>query len=583
MTSNAFDNVQKLNRLGSIIWRRSVSSYTDGSVDLTAIVNAIIAAVPASDFIELNIDVPGTFSGPVNFSRKGKYVFGPYQYDFTSTNAGVVIGPYKDVEICGQGQKSTTLKATAAVANLFFVSGYDPGKLDERRLYFHDMLWDGNQLGIKGYHGEDPSYPNHENLNFYHIFERLTINRWLEAGIETVRSEFQTVVRDCRFGSNGVGFLQGVYADAHIENCFFGQPRDTRGMLVVRGTQFRCISCSFTQGDDGVSPIGSGPDIHLQNPTNEGTGTMLFMGNYHGPESETAGRKKIVIGEAANPTFGFGECFFIGNWFYGIANQTAVQMLISCSRLMFDTTNTFNGFATIIDDNFTPGLTNVATEGGSVFRAAVVQNPAINPTTVLFTNGGRGFTDVVYPPEVTGYQAGTARLNNYGADQRLRQVIDWTTVTDSYSWGGSVTYTGGQTDPYGGATAALLTKPAATPSANAKKRIVLTDLVQDTGIAATTNNGRVCVDFWAKAGTLDEMLFSVYDDTNSRNIQSFVLSLTTAWKPFRFFIPGLNATGNIFLYFYPGIQGNSTTGTIYLANAQVSDVGADFTTTPTYP
>lgn len=559
-----------------------LSSYTKGSVDLAPIINTITSNGTAGAAVDMLIDVPGVFGGPVNFSQMGRYRFGPYTYLFTDPSARILIGPYKDVEISGAGVRATRLKATSAVDGLFHVIGYEPSGvlLNERRMIIRDLNLDGGGVGLRGFSSEPSAYPTQESMSIFHIFDSVEVHDWMVGGIETGKSEFYGVVQFCQFWANNIGLHTGEFSDMAVLYNVFAAPRGSSGSYVTHGCQQRITGNSFLRPSPGATP-GDGPDIEIRSSA-AGSGTIMLQGNYFGSEEERPNRPKILIGDKTHPTSIVADVMLSSNWFYGVDGQTAIRIDNPTSNIVIDETNIFHSFSVVIDDNCDPGRSG-GVEGHNAFKGKVVSGPGSDRTCALFVNGGRGFDDVVYPPQAKGFAAGQPRLNNYGAAQRLRKVADWTSAADAYSWGGTVAYRGGQADPFGGATAVLIAKGGGQPFAQAAKRIVTTNLKTDTGEPARGATGRVVVDFWAKAGALATLDFALYDETRNRTVTSYHLTLSSAWQPYRFVLTGLDGANTTKLLWYPGRSGGAAGGTVYLSHVQVSDVGADFTLTPTFP
>src|SRR5262249_25271291 len=133
----------------------------------------------------------------------------------------------------------------------------------------------------------------------------------------------------------------------------------------------------------------------------------------------------------------------------------------------------------------------------------------------VFRNGGVGFDFAECVANEVGFGLGVRR-ETFGLSQR----IIWTEDLTNAAWTKTgCMATNGQSDPFGGNKATVITRNGTASSENVNQSI------------STTNLGsRLVIAFDGKAGTLDSVTVSIYDSTAGVTVENVMVPLGLTWK-----------------------------------------------------
>jgi hypothetical protein len=134
--------------------------------------------------------------------------------------------------------------------------------------------------------------------------------------------------------------------------------------------------------------------------------------------------------------------------------------------------------------------------------------------------------------------------------------------SESYSNLNALTVTAGQSDPWGTTRASLLTVTG------------LSAFVYDT--AATSGQGATpTASIWAKAGTLTDLRFQLYNVTDSAVVENTDFTVDSTWRRYRRTYTGLNPAKQYRVFFCPGRLLVSS-GTMTVTGHQFSDTDTPY-------
>ncbi len=318
--------------------------------------------------------------------------------------------------------------------------------------------------------------------------------------------------------------------------------------------------------DFQVNGVGSSqPDI-LVNPAENGSGGIEWIAsNSFGPQGDIAGRRKLMVN--SNGGFQAMRLDVQQNNFQGNNANVAVEIDTPVMNCDFSG-NYFSGWTTLVADNQTAQSGSSQDQGrcewGGNTALPVLDSQGVERPVTTFTNGGRSFTRIQADGRsetepITGHVVRTEwpyLINRLAASETLSS---WAQNTS----GSPFVLTGGQSDPDGGTSAWLVTRPGANANEFINSAI-------DPSALALPN--RVSFGAWAKAGSCNSFSAGIWDAT----AQSFVGVLTpftlpaSGWKDYTMTYTGLTTGHTYSLYIYPcGVQQQA--GTLYLYHPQISD------------
>lgn len=194
--------------------------------------------------------------------------------------------------------------------------------------------------------------------------------------------------------------------------------------------------------------------------------------------------------------------------------------------------------------------------------------PPVFGSFEIFRNGGIDFT---YSGSVT---VGKNKItpSKISENVEIRNRIAWS--EDFSHWTASgITVTSGQTDPFSGTTACLLSRNGVSGNQN------ISISINTTGIGNS-----LYIKFWAKSGTQNFVVCGVFDTTVSEttivesgayisNPETF--NLDSTWRQYTMVVNGVVSGNTNLLRFLPaGID--TLAGTIYVAFVQVSDYDSSY-------
>ncbi len=345
-------------------------------------------------------------------------------------------------------------------------------------------------------------------------------------------------------------------ADGDITDNFFFKPAGANPHILMQGGSIVNIRGNgFVYG----TASGTGADIEFNAAGASDRGFVFVSQNKFGAESESASRKKIRTFNAT-ATNRVNSVVLHDNNFFCVSGQTAFQL--DNPVYNWDVHgNLFSNCSTVIADAFT--LPDGATAGTSRFMANRLHN-GLEAAITLFTNGGRGFTEVETPETLGAASWGDA--SRRAETLELRNRVSHSEALDNAAWVKTVTALCGQTDPLGTTRACKLTRAGA---ANESAAI---------GISNTGMLSEFTVKLWMKAGTYTSAVVAVRNITDAKFVGNFnTYSLTSTWQEYKFVVKGIDTGGDTYsLYIYPKTTAAASAGDMYVFGVQASDYDSDY-------
>lgn len=369
-------------------------------------------------------------------------------------------------------------------------------------------------------------------------------------------------VRNSHFYENYATFSFDQYDELRIEFSEFYSPKG--------GPQIRIVGRGHSWIEDNTflyhtGGTGTAPDIYIEAMDAAGnTGNYVrIQRNRFGPESEINGRYHIKIGAANNTYTASGPIWITENDFSGSPDnlQKAIGVTIPTGQL-FVNRNQFSLFGTLIDDTVDLSLAGSTLYGMGTFLGNH-HRTAGGAAWTTFTNGGRCFNKIELPI------GASAPLASAFADVRhetpkLNNRFSYSEDFDSWMKTG-VKVTAGQTDPFGGTRARLLTRAGRTSAEYVRANLDTTGQTHQSFFS-----------IWLKAGTLTTASLRFFDNTASKRVASDVQAqLSSDWRKFKIPYHGLTPTDTYSVFILVGGE-VITSGTIYAYGAQASDFDSDY-------
>lgn len=175
----------------------------------------------------------------------------------------------------------------------------------------------------------------------------------------------------------------------------------------------------------------------------------------------------------------------------------------------------------------------------------------------FFTNGGQQFTAATFSagspkPDI---RSDVLPLEPVALTNDLLYSEDFTNA--AWVKHNSLSVTGAQTDPFGTTRACLLTRDGSSAAQYMSQQLTL-------------SAGNYAVTFWAKGGSLGNLVLVLADLNVSVNYATCSVALTSTWKKYKFnvSIPS-TGSGTYLLDFYVGAPEYALAGTCYLFGASL--------------
>lgn len=569
--------------------------------------------------------------GALTITKPVKIIFGRQTI---TTTGSLTINNAGNVEIVGAGNNATVLttpnsgnwivfggnyssnKNYLRIAQMKFVAGtgtsriiYDssthPSALNfnESRFIFEDNRVTGFNTAYAIHLGDSFYYNKIERNNFNSNQYAIRTGRFSDTTVldnmGSAFGEIRTFGCNARFSGNsfvpGTQTTPNIVIDASANgadgiiyigpNNKFGPegeyvPRTVTDGVTNGTTTITSATANFASTDVGIRVTGTNipSGATIASVTNATTAVLssTATGSDTGGTISLLSRNKIVVQSATSAGYVIPDVQIFGNKFYAGTNffgQTAIEVLNPIRAVLLQN-NYFDGFAYCIND-----AQGAAADGEKADNSKFIGNIVTNrgnaslagSVSRTFVNGGRGFIEVdddfhgdAIPPQARFHDA--AYLINRVAYSDT--FSSWTKST-------GVTVTGGQTDPFGGTTASLVTRPGSATFENIHTSIE-TGSVGSIGAMGT----RLVLSFWAKAGDSTMATVGLRDVTDSAFPYLNTLPLSSTWKRFSMSCQGLNPAHSFDVRFYPSGSGTpAVAGSMYIARVQVSDADSDFIAT----
>jgi hypothetical protein len=401
-------------------------------------------------------------------------------------------------------------------------------------------------------------------------FDGVSITDFTEYPVIINKSVNQTRVRDTWFLRN-TGCIDSKWAsDLYVEHSDFWRTNGTNPCVRARGGSIVVIATSIFIKSNGDTTV---EDIMIDTTDTDGKAGFIWIDkNKFGPEGESATRPKIrFASSAADATDTARNVKITDNDFSGNSSTECAIVLDSPIETSIIERNYFAGFSTcLVDDAFAPPSQDA---GKSIFRGNRVLAVGATAATAQpkeFLNSGRGFLfiePVGYGPQPV---ADTTPRDNEtpGLDNRIARSQD----LNNFAVKSGITVTSGQTDPFGGTGADLLTKAGGASAERVEQTIDMT--------GSPTTLYASC---WFKADSLTTVQFGIRDATASKLLYHFPLfNLDSTWRRYKVTVAGIPTPTNTHrLTIYPDNFTQADAGTIYAFGCQVSDKDSDYLPTTT--
>lgn len=473
-----------------------------------------------------------------------------------------------DLQVEGGPRESSTFKA-AAGGVIFSGSG------TVKHFALRHLSLVGNGSGSKGV--VTPSYGAGGDWSSGRVsLEDVVARDFGDYALDFGQSTFFIDVTDALFTNNVASVNVEWASDITVTATNFTNPTvnatypSGRPQLRIKGGSTFTIADSAFERNDDNNPTGAfqAPDIWVEATSPSGApGFGWIRNNKFGPEGESTTRVKIKVASSSGVSGDIAYNVDIAdNSFYGPggAGMTAIEIANPIVNWRVHN-NYFSAFSTIVNDS---AALVAASLGRSVFDETNVVYPigGNSPTaaTTLFANGGRYFSKVAD----VGLTAEALPVDESARPREmmeLRNRVTFSEALGSWSANGGVTVTAGQSDPFGGTRAVLVSKAGVSPFEHL-----------NTVLDSTNLRNRMVVKFWAKAGTLGTVKVGL--DKSGTGFQGAfpLFSLGPDWKQYKFVYNGIPTSGTYLLRIYPGNSDVAQAGNIYVFGVQVSDYDSDY-------
>lgn len=372
-------------------------------------------------------------------------------------------------------------------------------------------------------------------------------------------------IRNSTFYENYAAIYLSKYEEARIQFNEFYATKGGPHVRVVGNGHAWIEDNEFHYGFAMHAGSGTAPDVYIEALDAAGnTGNYIRIArNKFGAEEEINGRYKIKIGAASNTYTASGPIWIVENDFGASSDnlQKAIAVTIPTGRFFIEDNN-FDLFGTVVDDT-----ADLSAAGGTLYGLSTFLHNSVRTAGgaawTTFTNGGRCFNKIELPQGASAPLASAladVRHESPKLGNRFAQSEDFNTWTKS-----GVTVTAGQTDPFGGTRARLLTR-----AGSASAEYVRSNL-DGTGL---TNQAFFSI--WLKAGTLSTAALRFYDNTANKRLTTDVQAqLSSDWRKFKIPYHGLVTSDTYSVFILVGGE-VTTSGTIYAYAAQASDFDSDY-------
>lgn len=393
------------------------------------------------------------------------------------------------------------------------------------------------------------------------IFENLDVHDFTGAmAFFFGQSSYYQAFRNCKFANNLGSLDFGKYSEPYVDNCqfndFVASGAAGSSQVVMRSHSNGRITNSFFECDNTLSNVQYGVKVAIAGSNTAG---YVYIGhNKFGPEGSSANFVRVnVEGDSGSNAVNIN---IHDNHFAGSGSgETAIKLTTMMSYSQIHN-NFFNNLGTIINDAYTIA-TNLAGNGGNTFKGNVFYALPTGtgiPTYTVFTNGGRGFTDIEGISQWSADQASRWRSRPQ-EPLNLQNLIANSEDLSSFT-ANAVTVTTGQADRYSGTRGAIVQR---TTTGGDNLTVSLGTLSRDT----------LVIKFDAKQGTTSILQVEIQNAGAVVARRTFLL--TADWEEYAFPVCGIPTSGTTALYFIPNSLG--TVGhNVYLARPQAAYWDSDY-------
>jgi hypothetical protein len=531
----------------------SAFAGTDGGEKLSACMADLPAGGGVCDL--RGLEGAQTVSSTVSLNK-------PLRLDFGASTFTCRVSPCFNItspDLAVSGIPGQTKLVSATGGTLFAIDDSLQRTWKTGSMRFKDMDWQGGPGDSQAIY-----FPTQSVTERQIVFDGLIVHGFGSAAgaLRFGESVYYIDINRCTFYANTLSVRVGLYDEFRLQFSEFYWPKGGPQVRVVGNGHAWIEDNEFMFGSHGT---GTASDIYIEAVDTTGTGGsyIRISDNKFGNDvAESSSRYKIEVNGAANHYVASGPIWITGNDFGGASGdqQKAIHLAVATGEMRIED-NYFSNFGTIVDDTFSAATAGSAFYGKGVFRGNHIWG-AETPWT-LFTNGGRGFETIEPPAEIlSSPDSSLVRVKK--ETPKLNNRFAYSEAFDSWTKSG-IRVTSGQTDPWGGTNARLLTRVGSSATEYVNRAV-------DTTRIGTTLFFRI----WLKAGTLSNANIILYDATDSKVVgRQRKLSLGTDWAEYKTAWNGIEAGKIYSVWIYPGGQ-VPRAGTIYAYAAQASDYDSDY-------
>jgi hypothetical protein len=368
-------------------------------------------------------------------------------------------------------------------------------------------------------------------------------------------------VNRCTFLANVRSLQFSKYEEVRVQFSEFYDPQGGAQLRVVGNGHAWIEDNEFFYGPSGS---GTGPDIYIEALDAAGsTGQFIRIArNKFGSENEVSGRYKIEIGAADSTYLASGPIWITENDFGGSSDylQKAIGVTIPAGQVFIED-NQFSLFGTLVDD-----IADLTTVVGTLHGMGTFlrnYHRTVGAAWTTFTNGGRCFNKIELPLGESAPLASAWAAIRQESPQLTNRLL-YSEDFDSWTKFG-VTVTSGQTDPFGGTRACLLTRAGSSSSEYVR-----------ANLDATAQTDQIFFRIWLKAGSLTTVSLRLYDNTASKRLTTDVnATLSSSWREFKIPWHGMTAAHAYSVFILVGGEVQQS-GTAYAFGAQASDYDSSY-------
>lgn len=360
----------------------------------------------------------------------------------------------------------------------------------------------------------------------------------------------------------------------HVSDCLFGGPAFlnvasiTRASNVVAAT----VTCNANAARHGFQ-VGDEVVVAFGPAATDSFNGIFVVTAIGAPPGGGGGTQTVSWAQTGvDETVGSGGVI-------ASAILSAIKLLSPVGHMIVSNNN-FYHYANAIDDSATSSHTTLGESGQNIAYANHVFSPLGGPQQ-LFKRGGVSFSQAS-PVPGSGSRDWFGQRPRQNESHEIRNRLAYSEDFSNWAPGaGDITVTPGQTDPWGGTRASLLTRAGDTEMLTGSFPTQAIAAGIQIGIDDTGSPVRGVVSFWAKRGdALNQRMkaFVINATTGDIELPVTPVTLKSYWDRYTLPFCRLAAAGTRVLVICPGIA-NASPATAYVVGAQVADDDTDYVVT----